>query len=214
MVGHDLRNPLTGIAAATYNLKKTLGPQAKKKEKEMLQLIEQGIENSDKIVSDLVEYSREIRLELAQTDAKSIIRDSLMSMRIPRGIRVVDSTKTEPKIELDVDKMRRVFVNLIWNAVDAMPRGGTLKIASQKSTGNLELSITDTGVGITNETMKDLWIPLHTRKAKGMGLGLPVAKRLVEAHGGHINVETKVGKGSTFTVTIPLERIARVKTER
>jgi PAS domain S-box-containing protein len=214
MVGHDLRNPLTGIAAATYSLKKTLGPKTSKKEKEMLQLIEQGIEHSDKIITDLLEYSMGIQLELTQTDAKSIIRDSLMSMKIPRGIRVVDSTKTEPPIELDVDKIRRVLVNLIWNAVDAMPRGGTLKIASRKSNGNLEVSITDTGVGITNETMKDLWTPLHTTKAKGMGLGLPVAKRLVEAHRGHINVETKLGKGSTFTVTIPLERRARVKTER
>jgi signal transduction histidine kinase len=205
---------LTGIAAATYSLKKTLGPKTSKKEKEMLQLIEQGIEHSDKIITDLLEYSMGIQLELTQTDAKSIIRDSLMSMKIPRGIRVVDSTKTEPQIELDVDKIRRVLVNLIWNAVDAMPRGGTLKIASRKSNGNLEVSITDTGVGITNETMKDLWIPLRTTKAKGMGLGLPVAKRLVEAHGGHMNVETKVGKGSTFTVTLPLERRAKVKTER
>jgi len=214
MVGHDLRNPLTGIAAAAYSLKKTLGRKTDKKEKEMLQLIEQGIEHSDKIVTDLLEYSRGIQLELTRTDAKSIIRDSLMSMKIPRGIRVVDSTKTEPKIELDVDRMRQVSVNLIRNAVDAMPKGGTLRIASQKLNGNLELSITDTGVGITNETMKDLWIPLRTTKAKGMGLGLPVAKRLVEAHGGHISVETKLGKGSTFTVTIPLERRARVKTER
>jgi len=214
MVGHDLRNPLTGIAVATYNLKKALGPEAKKKEKEMLQLIEEGIEHSDKIVSDLVEYSREIQLELTQTDAKSMTRGALMSMKIPSGIRVVDLTKREPKIELDVDRMRRVLVNLIRNAVDAMPKGGTLRIASRESNGDLELSITDTGVGITNETMKDLWIPLHTTKAKGMGLGLPVAKQLVEAHGGHMNVETKVGKGSTFTVTLPLERRARVKTER
>jgi PAS domain S-box-containing protein len=214
MVGHDLRNPLTGIAAAAYSLKKTLGRKTNKKEKEMLQLIEQGIEHADKIVSDLLEYSRGIQLELTQTDAKSIIRDSLMSMKIPRGIRVVDSTETEPKIELDVDRMRQVSVNLIRNAVDAMPKGGTLRIASQESKGNLELSITDTGVGITNETMEDLWVPLRTTKAKGMGLGLPVAKRLVEAHGGHINVETKVGKGSTFTVTLPLDRRARVRTER
>ena len=214
MVGHDLRNPLTGIAAAVYSLKKTLGRKTNKKEKEMLQLIEQGIEHSDKIVTDLLEYSRGIQLELTQTDAKSITRGALVLMKIPRGIRVVDLTKKEPKVELDSDKMKQVLVNLIRNAVDAMPKGGTLRITSRKSNRNLELSITDTGAGITKEAMKDLWIPLHTTKAKGIGLGLPVAKRLVEAHGGHINVETKLGKGSTFTVTLPLERRARVKMER
>ena len=211
MVGHDLRNPLTGIAAATYSLKKTLGPKTNKKEKEMLRLIEQGIEHSDKIVSDLLEYSRGIQLELTQTDAKSITRSALMSLKIPKGVRVVDLTKEEPNIELDVDKMRRVFASLIQNAVDAMPRGGTLRITSRKSNRNLQVSITDTGVGITEEAMKDLWIPLHSTKAKGIGLGLPIAKRLVEAHGGRISVETKLGKGSNFTVTLPLERKAGAK---
>jgi signal transduction histidine kinase len=197
---------LTGITGAAYYLKKNLGPKTNKKEKEMLQLIEQEIEHSDKIINDLLEYSKEIRLELTQTDAKSITRDALLSTRVPGRIHVVDSTMKEPKIELDVDKTRRVLVNLIRNAVDAMPRGGTLRITSRKSNGNLELSITDTGVGMTKETEEKLWSPLHTTKAKGIGLGLPIAKRLVEAHTGSISVETKLGKGSTFTVTLPLKR--------
>jgi PAS domain S-box-containing protein len=205
MVGHDLRNPLTGITGAAYYLKKKLGPKTNREEKEMLQLIEQEIEHSDKIINDLLEYSKEIRLELTQTDAKSITKDTLMSMEIPSGIRVVDSTKKQPTIELDIDKMRRVLVNLIRNAVDAMPRGGTLRITSREFNGNLELNIADTGVGMTKETMKELWNPLHTTKAKGIGLGLPIAKRLVEAHGGRMSVETKLGKGSTFIVTLPIK---------
>jgi PAS domain S-box-containing protein len=214
MVGHDLRNPLTGITGASYYLKKKLGPKTNRKEKEMFQLIQQEIEHSDKIINDLLEYSKEIRLEITQTDAKSITKDALMSIRIPSGIRVVDSTKKEPTIELDVDKMRRVLVNLIRNAVDAMLGGGTLGITSRKSNGNLELCIADTGVGMTKEIMKELWNPLHTTKAKGIGLGLPIAKRLVEAHGGRISVETKLGEGSTFTVTLPLNRRAGMKTEK
>ena len=206
MVGHDLRNPLTGITGASYYLKKKLGPKMNRKEKEMLQLIEQEIEHSDKIINDLLDYSKEIRLELTQTDAKSITKDALTSMKIPSGIRVVDSTEQQPTLELDLDKMRRVLVNLIRNAVDAMSRGGTLRITSRKFNGNLELNIADTGVGMTKETMKELWNPLHTTKAKGIGLGLPIAKRLVEVHGGRISVETKLGKGSTFTVTLPLKR--------
>jgi len=206
MVGHDLRNPLTGITGATYYLKKKLGSKTNKKEREMLQLIDQEIDHSDKIVNDLLEYSGEIRLELAQTDAKSITRNALKSMKIPSRIHLLDSTKEEPKIELDADKMRRVFGNLIRNAVDAMPERGTLRITSRESNGNLKLSITDTGTGMTKETVERLWVPLFTTKAKGIGLGLPIAKRLVEAHGGSITVETKPNKGSTFTVTLPLNR--------
>jgi PAS domain S-box-containing protein len=171
MVGHDLRNPLTGMTGAAYYLKKKLGPKIEKKEREMLQLIEQEIGHADKIINDLLEYSKEIRLELTQTDAKSITEDALKSMKIPSTIRVLNSTRPTPRIELDADQMRRVLVNLIRNAVDAMPRGGTLRITSRESSDNLELIIADTGEGMTTETLNKLWSPLYTTKAKGIGLG-------------------------------------------
>jgi PAS domain S-box-containing protein len=214
MVGHDLRNPLTGITGATYYLNKKLGPKTNKKEREMLQLIEQEIGHADKIINDLLEYSKEIRLELTQTGAKSITEDALKSVKIPNKIRVLNSTKQTPRIELDAKQMRRVLVNLIRNAVDAMPSGGTLRITSRESNDNLELIIADTGEGMTSETLERLWSPLYTTKSKGIGLGLPTVKRLVEAHGGSITVETKPSKGSTFTVTLPLHRKMGLKAER
>ena len=214
MVGHDLRNPLAGITGATYYVKKKLGPKTNKKEREMLQLIEQEIGHADKIINDLLEYSKEIRLELTQTEAKSITEDALKSMKIPNKIRVLNSAKQTPRIELDANQMRRVLVNLIRNAVDAMPRGGRLRITSRESNDNLELIIADTGEGMTSETLERLWSPLYTTKSKGIGLGLPTAKRLVEAHGGSITVETKPSKGSTFTVTLPLHRKMGLKPER
>jgi len=206
MVGHDLRNPLTGITGATYYLRTKEGSKLSKKGKELLRLIEQDIERSDKIINDLLEYSRELRLEPSRTDPKSFTRDALAHVKIPKNVRVVDSTKKQPTIELDVEKMKRVFVNLIWNAIDAMPKGGTLRIASSESDGNLKITFRDTGAGMTGEAMKRLWTPLYTTKAKGIGLGLPIAKRLVEAHGGSIRVESRIGKGSTFTVTIPMKQ--------
>jgi signal transduction histidine kinase len=108
-------------------------------------------------------------------------------------------------MKLDVEKMSRVFLNLTLNALDAMPKGGTLTIASTRSGTNVRISFRDTGEGITTETLSRIWSPLFTTKAKGMGFGLAVSKRLVEAHGGCISVETKVGKGSTFTVTVPIK---------
>jgi len=206
MVGHDLRNPLQGITGAVYNLKTKEDSKLSKEGKEMLQLIEEGIGRSDKIINDLLEYSRELRLELSETNVKSITQDALAKVKIPKGVRVVNSTKNQPPMKLDVDKMRRVFLNLTLNAVDAMPKGGTLTIASTRSGDNVHITFKDTGEGMTTETLTKLWSPLFTTKAKGMGFGLPVAKRLVEAHGGSISVETKVGKGSTFTVTLPIKR--------
>jgi signal transduction histidine kinase len=180
-------------------------PKLSKEGRKMLQLIEEGIGRSDKIISDLLEYSRELHLELSETNVKSITEDALAKVKIPKGIRVVNSTKNQPTIALDLEKMRRVFLNLTLNAVDAMPKGGILTIASTRSRDNVHITFKDTGEGMTTETLARLWTPLFTTKSKGMGFGLPVAKRLVEAHGGTISVETKVGKGSTFTVTLPIK---------
>jgi len=206
MVGHDLRNPLTGIAGAAYYLRMKLGPRIEDKAKEMFDLIERDIEHADRIVNDLLEYSKELRLEVTETSAKSITRDSLILAKVPKKTRVMDSTEDEPRIMLDAEKMKRVFVNLIRNAVEAMPEGGTLAIMSTESDGKLQTSFTDTGAGMTREDMEKLWNPLFTTKARGIGLGLPIAKRIVEAHGGWISVESKLGKGTTFTVTLPITR--------
>jgi len=217
MVGHDLRNPLTGIAIATYYLRTKLGKRIDRKSQEMLKLIEQDIRHSDKIVNDLLEYSRELQLELAVTDAKAVVRDALAQVKRPKKIRVVDSVESHPRIVVDAEKIDRALVNLINNAIDAMPNGGMLRIAGHSSREQLEISISDTGEGMTKETLEKLWSPLFTTKPKGIGLGLPIAKRLVEAHGGSIRVESKPGKGSKFTVTIPIRlnhEVREVKHEK
>jgi signal transduction histidine kinase len=206
MVGHDLRNPLQGMRGAIYNLRTEEASRLSKEGREMIQLIEEGIGRSDKIISDLLEYSRELHLELIETNVKSITQDALARVRIPKGIRVVDSTKNQPTTKVDMEKMRRVFLNLTVNAVDAMPKGGTLTIASTRSGDNVHVTFKDTGEGMTTETLAKIWSPLYTTKAKGMGFGLVIAKRLVEAHGGSVSVESKFGEGSIFTVTLPIKR--------
>jgi signal transduction histidine kinase len=115
---------------------------------------------------------------------------------------------------VDMDKMRRVFVNLIKNAVDAMQKGGTLRITSNRTDSSLEIIFADTGTGMTRESMEKIWSPLFTTKATGIGLGLPIAKRLVEAHEGSITMESKAGKGSSFTVTLPIRPSSESKEVR
>jgi PAS domain S-box-containing protein len=205
MVGHDLRNPLTGIAGAAYYLRTKLSSKMDRTTREMLEVIEKDVKYSDKIIGDLLEYSRDVRLDLAETTPKSILKDALTLVKVPKSVQISDSTENEPEIKIDAEKMKRVFVNIIKNAIDAMPKGGTLTIKSKETNGNVEIAFTDSGAGMSKETIEKLWTPLFTTKARGIGLGLSICKRIVEAHGGEILVESAIGAGTTFTIAIPFK---------
>jgi len=131
-------------------------------------------------------------------------------VKVPANINVLNLTENEPKIKVDGQKITRVFVNIIQNAIEAMPEGGTLTVSTRQSNGNLETAFSDTGVGMTEEVMGQIWTPLFTTKSRGIGLGLPASRRIVEAHQGSIFVESTPGKGSTFIVRLPLVLKAEV----
>jgi PAS domain S-box-containing protein len=205
MVGHDLRNPLTGIAGAAYYLKAKYTPNIDCRGRDMLEIIEKDIEHANKIINDLLEYSREMKLKLVETDPKSMLKEAIASMQIPENIKVLDKTSSELKIKVDTERMRRVLMNIIKNAVDAMPKGGNLTVKSEKIGEKMIMSFSDNGIGMPKEVLNKIWTPLFTTKAKGMGFGLPICKRIVEGHGGRISAESKVRKGTTFTITMPIE---------
>jgi PAS domain S-box-containing protein len=206
MVGHDLRNPLTGIMGAAYYLKTKHGTEVGAKGKEMLETIENAINYSNKIINDLLEYSRDLKLELTTTTPKAMLQSALPLLEIPKKIQVVAATEDKLMVKADTEKIRKGFVNIIQNAIDAMPEGGTLTIKSRKAKGKLEIAFKDTGTGMSEETLSKLkrGVPLFTTKAKGMGFGLPICRRIVEAHGGKLSVKSMAGKGTTVTVTIPV----------
>jgi signal transduction histidine kinase len=205
MVGHDLRNPLTGIAGAAYYLKKKTKKRLNSTEIEMLETIEKAIGYSNKIINDLLEYSREIRLDLSEAEPRSLLAEALSLIEVPQNVQVLDQTSKEPRVKVDKDKIRRVFVNIAKNAFDAMPEGGKLTVKTEMEGENVAFIFSDTGTGMSKEVMNKIWSPLFTTKAKGMGFGLPICKRIVEAHRGKISVKSEAGKGSTFKVTLPIE---------
>ena len=205
MVGHDLRNPLQTIAGATYFLEKKCAPRMDHKERDMLDAIKSGIEYSNNIVTDLLEYSKELRLKPASVTLRRIIKDTLNLVRIPENIEIIDTTKEIP-VKVDLSQMQRALTNLIENAIDAMPNGGKLTIGSKELNETFEIAISDTGIGISKENLEKIWLPLYTTKSKGIGLGLSVAKRIAEAHNGSVYAESTVGKGSKFTIRIPKEQ--------
>jgi PAS domain S-box-containing protein len=205
MVGHDLRNPLTGIKNAAYYLSVKQGSCSDDDRNKMLGIIDSAIDHADKIIGDLQDYSREMQLELVNCSPRSILKEALALVQVPDRVKIVDSTLDEPLIRADKAKMVRVFINIVKNAVDAMPNGGTLQVKSIQTDGNVEISFADTGIGIPKETLGKIFSPLVTTKAQGMGFGLAICKRIVEAHGGEITVKSAIGKGTMFTVTLPIE---------
>ena len=205
MVGHDLRNPLAGIKNAAYYLKKKGTEISEAQTKEMLEIIDEAIGRSDKIINDLLDYSREMHLELTKYLAHTLVDEAIGVIKVPDRIQILNLVQEEIWICVNVDKMMRVFINLIKNAIDAMPENGTLKITSFQTTDYLKIAFADTGKGIPEITLKKLFTPLFTTKAQGMGFGLAICKRIIEAHGGTITVKTVLNKGTTFTIALPVK---------
>ena len=208
-IAHDLRNPMQGINAAAYYLKTKTKSMPGEKTSKMLSLIEKDIKYSDRIIQQLLEYSEPIWLEFGDTTVGEIVKEALCQVRIPEKIKVVNEVDdamnkdNKQKIRVDKQKIRAVFGDVIENAVEAMPDGGILKIGSTQLKSDVIFTLSDTGIGMSKEQVGKVWSPLFTTKAKGMGLSLVSCKRIIEAHGGQISVESILGKGTTFSLTIP-----------
>ena len=204
MVGHDLRNPLTSIKNASYLLRKKhiAGDETGR---QTLEIVDKSVEAASHIVNDLLEYSREMKLEFNEVSPKSLVNYALLSIIPPSNVKIIDLTNSYPTIWVDQSKIERVFVNLIKNAVDAMPEGGVVEIASRQVNQLVELTFSDTGSGIAEDNLNKIFTPLFTTKSNGVGFGLSICKRIIEAHGGEIAVKSALGKGTTFTVTLPIK---------
>ncbi len=204
MVGHDLRNPLTGIKNAAYYLQKKEMCQALRS-KEMLDIIDKCVNHSNKIINDLLEYSREMNLDKESNSLGELFSNAFSMVKVPDSIKIRSVYDSEYILNADSEKIQRVFINLIKNSIDAMPEGGEISISSKLTNDFLELSFSDNGIGIPDDVLPKLFTPLFTTKAQGMGFGLAICKRIVDAHGGKITVETGKRKGTTFKITLPIE---------
>ncbi len=209
MVGHDIRNPLQAIVSEIYLAKDELDcfPDNENKSvlKDSLDNIETQTFYINKIVADLQDYTKPLTPHSQIISIEDSIHQSLSSVVIPENVSIeLETQKGVPKLEVDPLYLNRVLVNLISNALQAMPRGGTLTISFKIQDTMATISVEDTGLGIPENLKANIFKPLFTTKAKGQGLGLAVVKRLVEAVNGTVTFESQVGKGTVFTLTIPL----------
>ena len=211
MLGHDIRNPLQTITSSVYLAKeevKTL-PESSEKEDltESLETIKDQVGYINKIVLDLQDFVKPLNPKIEEADLHKLVKEALLNIAIPENIKVLISIgQGLPQLAVDKYFIKRVLINLITNAIQAMPDGGTVTLKATHEGGKAFISVEDTGSGIPEEDRNKIFKPLFTTKSKGQGFGLSVCKRLVEAHSeGSIAFESEVGKGSKFTVKVPVK---------
>ncbi len=201
-VGHELRNPLGVIKNAVYYIKSKL-PEDPKLAKH-IGIMEREIANSNKIISDLLGFSRTTPPIISSQDMNKVVEDTLEVVEIPENIKLVKELGQDlPNAMADPDQIQQAFVNLSLNAIQAMAEGGQLKIITRRRNDFIETEFNDTGCGIPKENIKKLYDPFFTTKARGIGLGLAVTQGIIERHKGNIEVKSEVGKGTTFLVRLP-----------
>lgn len=210
MVGHDIRNPLQGIVSELYLEKQDIAAlpvgEIKTNLQESIRSIEANIFYIDKIVSDLQDYARPLKPVKEKIIIEKAVNDSITIVTIPDNIKVsISYQKDLPQLEADPVMIKRIIVNLVQNAIQAMPKGGELRISASHRSKHILISIEDTGEGIPEKVKDTIYSPLFTTKSKGQGFGLAVVKRLTEAQNGTITYQTKQGKGTKFIIQLPAQ---------
>jgi len=212
-VSHELRNPLGVISNAIYFLN-LVQPEADEKIKKYHAMIEHEVQTADKIIADLLDFSRLKSVDREPVSIAAVVQSTLNRFPVPESITV--KLKLPPDLPLvfaDPRQIEQVLGNLITNACQAMsqgstarvPKGGKLTISANRHKQMVEIAVKDNGEGILPENMHNLFEPLFTTKIKGIGLGLAVSKKLAEANGGRIEVQSERGEGSTFMLVLPVQ---------
>ncbi len=216
-VVHEINNPLATISACAESLETRLVEGAfRKKEdadefKEYLTLISDETFRCKSITNGLLDFSRVRSENLVPVDIGAVLRSTARLVAHQKrgdGIEiVVEFDESLPKPFADEGKIQQAIIALATNAIDAMPDGGKLELHARSRRSQLEIEVTDTGIGISEENVSKIFDPFFTTKevGKGTGLGLAVAYGIVTEHGGKLSVRSSVGSGSTFTITLPLK---------
>ncbi len=204
-MAHEIRNPLGAIRGAVEILRDDYAPDNDKYE--FLGILLKETDRLNRIVEEFLAFARPKQPELQWTDVSEVAESVLaLIAQEARKSGVTIVRKLDPSIgerNIDAALMKQAFLNIVLNAIHAMPDGGVLTVATDRSSDGFSVTIVDTGVGISEENRKNLFRPFFTTRKDGTGLGLAITYRIIENHRGTINVTSEPGKGTTFTITIP-----------
>lgn len=211
-VGHELRNPLGAIKNAGFYIRRRVTntdlPTTEPRVMEFLDIIEEEVNSANKVITDLLGFSRVAKPKVSPANIAGIIEDALRYTPVPENVELIKEINNNlPKVMVDGEQIKQVFLNITLNALQAMPEGGRLEIRATDKGKFVEVEFIDTGGGIPDSIMNKIFDPLFTTKAKGVGLGLSVCKTIMERHEGEIKVKSQAGKGTTFTISLPTQKI-------
>lgn len=205
-LAHEIKNPLAGISGAMEIIKERFAPEDP--HREIIDEILHQIKRLDSTVRDLLVYARPTPPDKMLTNLEELI-DAVLTVlareRQLQPLQVIKHYPDEPlELSVDPDQMEQVFMNIVLNAAQAMMKPGQLVIRLKAEDGWCRVSFTDNGPGMIQEAAKRAFEPFFTTKTRGTGLGLSICRKIVEAHGGKMELKTAVGQGTTVTVKLPL----------
>jgi two-component system sensor histidine kinase PilS (NtrC family) len=215
-MAHEIRNPLASLSGSIQLLSEDL--MLENTNRELMEIVNREVSRLNLLITDFLHYASPRPLQLEEIDLLEALREAVTLLQQSPGpqreVRV-SAPEGECRAEVDAAMMKQVFWNLARNAVEAMPEGGELVVAVERFpvqeeggiiVDNLEISFTDTGAGIPSHEVDRVFTPFYSTKEQGTGLGLSIVFKIVEAHGGRVDVESRSGGGTVFRVRIPVRQ--------
>ncbi len=217
-IAHEIRNPLGSIELFASILQREIEDENQKR---LVSHICSGVKNLNHVISNLLAFTRQPKPVLEKIDLHKFLDELLLFgefLTDKNDIRLKKEYYTSSlSVYGDEELLKQVFLNIIRNAVQAMQDGGVLKVKTgtgkkkRGSLGYIEVKISDTGIGISKDNLKNIFNPFFTTKDKGTGLGLAIVHNMIESHNGMIEVESREGKGTAFTILLPQRPFHRTK---
>lgn len=211
LVAHEIRNPLGGIKGFAALLERDLKDQPHLAK--IAHQVVDGANHLNRLVTEVLNYTRAVEMHYEPLDVTTLLKDILQHFQAEHAESPIEFKIVEPSspliIAADRYMIRAAILNVVANAFEAMSTGGALTLSASEDKGVASISVTDTGVGIPTENMEKIFSPFFTTKASGNGFGLSEAHKIIQAHEGTIEVESKIGAGSRFTIRLPAKTFAR-----
>jgi signal transduction histidine kinase len=210
-VAHEIRNPLNAMSMGLQRLKREFLPSEESKREEYISFVElilKEIRRVNEIIEQFLTLSRPFQLNLRESSLQDLLKNLVTFFQEEAssvGVALQHEISSGlPLIKMDPERLTQAFINIMKNGMQAMGQGGTLRIETRSMKDRVEVIISDSGSGIPSEQMEKVFNYYYTTKEKGVGLGLPIAHRIIEAHGGQLRIESQVGSGTKVTVILPI----------
>jgi signal transduction histidine kinase len=209
-LAHEIRNPLGVISASAEVLERSVESE-NEVAKEMASYIRSEVRRSNSLVTRFLDFARPTQLQAARHDLNETVRQSIRQFTegLNHGsgaIAVQQDLADIPAFSFDDTLIGGAIVNLLANGRDAMPEGGVLSVRTRRKGRNAIIEVSDTGEGIHDQQLENIFNPFFTTKPHGVGLGLAIVSKSIDSHGGKISVTSKRGEGSTFRIVLPMDR--------